>query len=53
MDIFDAYYSPFLLLFYISYGVLLYSASKPARYFAYAGITSYLLGLMIGVYCGY
>lgn len=53
MDIFDAYYSPLIIIFYISFGVLFSSASKPARYFAYAGITSYLLGLMVGVYCGY
>jgi hypothetical protein len=49
MDL-DFYYESLLILLFISFGVGLFYSSTRARYFAYVGIFSYLVGLMGGAY---
>ena len=46
----DSYYTVLISLLFISFGVGLFYSSTRARYFAYAGVLFYVLGLILGVY---
>ena len=46
----DNYYFFLLCLISLSFGVGLFHSTTRARYFAYIGVVSYILGLFIGVY---
>ena len=49
----DSYYTVLFFLLFISFGVGLFYSSTRARFFAYAGVISYVLGLILGfVYYG-
>jgi len=45
----DTYYTALISLLSISFGVGLFYSNTRARFFAYAGVVSYILGLMFGV----
>jgi len=49
----DIYYSALISLLFISFGIGLFYSTTRARYFAYAGVGSYIIGLFLGVYYGY
>lgn len=46
----ETYYVSLVILLIVSFGVGLFYATTRARYFAYAGVFFYTLGLFIGVY---
>jgi ATP/ADP translocase len=48
----DIYYSALISLLFISFGIGLFHSTKRARYFAYAGVFAYVVGLFGGAYYG-
>tara|TARA_A100001388_G_C28757352_1_gene495704 strand:+ start:1407 stop:1559 length:153 start_codon:yes stop_codon:yes gene_type:complete len=48
----DTYYSALIGLLFISFGVGLFYSTTRARYFAYAGVVAYIVGLFGGAYYG-
>jgi len=44
------YYTKLVVLLTLSFGVGLFFSTTRARFFAYAGVVAYVIGLCLGVY---